>query len=64
MVLFIKQAVASDMLSTIIVVAPWNNQMSILPTSMFDVGGQRDERRKWIQCFNGMDVTGFIALLQ
>lgn len=24
-----------------------------LSFSMFDVGGQRDERRKWIQCFNG-----------
>lgn len=26
---------------------------------MFDVGGQRDERRKWIQCFN--DVTAILV---
>ncbi len=25
---------------------------------MFDVGGQRDERRKWIQCFNG-ELTNY-----
>ena len=24
--------------------------------SMFEVGGQRDERRKWIQCFNGKKI--------
>ena len=28
---------------------------------MFDVGGQRDERRKWIQCFN--DVTAIIFVM-
>ena len=27
---------------------------------MFDVGGQRDERRKWIQCFN--DVTAIMYI--
>ncbi|CAK9297554.1 unnamed protein product [Gordionus sp. m RMFG-2023] len=29
---------------------------------MFDVGGQRDERRKWIQCFN--DVTAIIYVTE
>lgn len=28
--------------------------------SMFDVGGQRDERRKWIQCFNGETFSLFV----
>lgn len=28
---------------------------------MFDVGGQRDERRKWLQCFN--DVTAIIFVV-
>lgn len=35
-----------------------NNIQWLLVCSMFDVGGQRDERRKWIQCFN--DVTAII----
>lgn len=28
------------------------------PNSMFDVGGQRSERKKWIHCFE--DVTSII----
>ena len=28
---------------------------------MFDVGGQRDERRKWIQCFNDVTAIIFVA---
>nr|XP_024647737.1 LOW QUALITY PROTEIN: guanine nucleotide-binding protein G(olf) subunit alpha [Macaca nemestrina] len=28
---------------------------------MFDVGGQRDERRKWIQCFNDVTVLLYVA---
>ena len=28
---------------------------------MFDVGGQRDERKKWIQCFNDVTAIIFVA---
>ena len=28
---------------------------------MFDVGGQRDQRRKWIQCFNDVTATIFVV---
>jgi len=30
-------------------------------SSMFDVGGQREERRKWIQCFNDVTAIIFVA---
>ena len=35
--------------------------VSVLLLSMFDVGGQRDERRKWIQCFNDVTAIIFVA---
>lgn len=38
--------------------ATLTNETFLFFCSMFDVGGQRDERRKWIQCFN--DVTAII----
>lgn len=38
-----------------------NFQVDRVNFHMFDVGGQRDERRKWIQCFN--DVTAIIFVV-
>uniref|UniRef100_A0A452V9X7 G protein subunit alpha transducin 1 n=1 Tax=Ursus maritimus TaxID=29073 RepID=A0A452V9X7_URSMA len=34
-----------------------------LPHRMFDVGGQRSERKKWIHCFEGVTCIIFIAAL-
>ncbi|XP_074168401.1 guanine nucleotide-binding protein G(t) subunit alpha-1 isoform X1 [Rhinolophus sinicus] len=36
---------------------------SLLTRRMFDVGGQRSERKKWIHCFEGVTCIIFIAAL-
>lgn len=41
------------------VVVSASDPIFCLLQSMFDVGGQRDERRKWIQCFNGETFLPF-----
>lgn len=45
------------------VVVSESDPIFCLLRSMFDVGGQRDERRKWIQCFNGETFRLFVLVL-
>jgi hypothetical protein len=33
------------------------------PFEMYDVGGQRNERKKWIHCFEGVTAVIFVAAL-
>lgn len=33
----------------------------LIRPSIFDVGGQRDERRNWIQCFDNLTAIVFVA---
>jgi hypothetical protein len=33
------------------------------PFEMYDVGGQRTERKKWIHCFEGVDAIIFVAAI-
>lgn len=37
--------------------------MNILFHRMFDVGGQRSERKKWIHCFEGVTAIIFCVAL-
>jgi guanine nucleotide-binding protein subunit alpha len=37
--------------------------MLLMPLSMFDVGGQRSERKKWIHCFENVTSIIFCVAL-
>lgn len=39
------------------------NKLIFVICRMFDVGGQRSERKKWIHCFEGVTCIIFIAAL-
>ena len=40
-----------------------HNFTSLLSHRMFDVGGQRSERKKWIHCFEGVTAIVFCVSL-
>lgn len=40
-----------------------NIDVLILDFSVFDVGGQRSERRKWIHCFDNVESIIFITAI-
>jgi len=40
-----------------------NDHMTYQPHSMFDVGGQRSERKKWIHCFENVTSIIFCVAL-
>ena len=64
------RATHRDFLSVISVCAMFNVWLIIIVTNlydsfsrMFDVGGQRSERKKWIHCFEGVTAIIFCVAL-
>lgn len=41
----------------------WKSKPSLTGSSMFDVGGQRSERKKWIHCFENVTSIIFCVAL-
>ena len=54
------------MVNSIILASLWKSQNSCVKlffSRMFDVGGQRSERKKWIHCFEGVTAIIFCVAL-
>lgn len=57
----VEDIILARVRSTGIVVDKYN--MEGTPFELFDVGGQRNERKKWMHCFDGVDAVIFVTAI-
>jgi len=46
-----------------LITVPSSHKCKLLAYRIFDIGGQRSERKKWIHCFEGVTAIIFIVAL-